>query len=143
MSRNRDSGVSNASLAPQTETGSIGMSDLIRRFPAGVAERPRGRPDRGRRLETPTPPPDAILDPRKPTFVPPEAPKGLLASLFGKKKHAMATAQARETYERTLREWRTVVRQLPAKREAAAQAHAKAEAERLAALQAARAEVRK
>ena len=93
----------------------------------------------GASLETPIPAPEAIPDPRKPAYVPLDAPKGVLASLFGKKKHAIATAQAREAYERALGEWREVVEQLPARRKAAAQAHARAEAERLAALEGARA----
>jgi restriction system protein len=70
--------------------------------------------------------------------VPPEPPKGLLGSLFGKKKHAAATEEAREAHERALREWRTTVEQLPARRVAAGNAHAQAEADRLAALEAAR-----
>jgi restriction system protein len=101
-----------------------------------VAEHP---PFDGSRLETPIPTPEPIPDPRKPTFVPPEPPKGLLGSLFGKKKHAAATEDARDAHERALREWRTTVEQLPARRQAAAEAHAQAAAERLAALVAARA----
>lgn len=89
-------------------------------------------------LESAIPPPNPIPAPPEPIFVPPEPPKGLIASLFGKKKHAVATEKAREAHQRALGEWRMTMTELPARREAAAKAHAQVEAQRLAALEAAR-----
>jgi restriction system protein len=100
-----------------------------------VAEHP---PFGGSKLESAIRPPEPIPAPAEPIFVPPEPPKGLIASLFGKKKHAAVTEDAREAHERALREWRMTIKELPARREAAAKAHAQAEAQRLAALEAAR-----
>ncbi|HEV7239170.1 MAG TPA: hypothetical protein VGQ36_08005 [Thermoanaerobaculia bacterium] len=100
-----------------------------------VAEHP---PFGGSKLESAIRPPDPIPAPPEPTFVPPEPPKGLIASLFGKKKHAVVTEEAREAHERALKEWRMTINELPSRRQAAAKAHALAEAQRLAALEAAR-----
>jgi restriction system protein len=101
-----------------------------------VAEHP---PFGGSRLELPLPQPNPIPDPPEPAFVSPEPPKGMLAALFGKKKRAAATEEAKAAHERALVEWSANVAQLPILRQAAANAHARADAERLAALQAARA----
>ncbi len=101
-----------------------------------VAEHPPfDRPD----LEVPTPPPAPIQEPPKPSFVPPDPPTGFLAGLFGKKDHAAAIAQARETHEEALARWRKEVEQLPAHRQEVLDVHARAETERLAALEHARA----
>jgi restriction system protein len=94
-------------------------------------------------LEAAIPPPNTIPAPPEPIFAPPERPKGLIASLFGKKKHAALTESAREAHQQALGEWRLTMKELPARREAAAKAHAKAEAQRLAALEAARAKYAK
>lgn len=105
-----------------------------------IAEHP---PFGGSKLESPIRPPDAIPDPPAPTFVQPEPPRGLIASLFGKKKHAAATEEARKGHERALGEWRTTVEGLPPRRQAAAKVHSQAEGQRLAALEAARAQYAK
>jgi restriction system protein len=100
-----------------------------------VAEHP---PFGGSKLESAIRPPDPIPAPPEPTFVPPKPPQGLIASLFGKKKHAAVTEEARKAHERALKEWGVTISELPARRQAAAKAHAQAEAQRLAALEAAR-----
>jgi restriction system protein len=105
-----------------------------------VAEHP---PFGGSKLESAIRPPDPIPAPPEPTFVPPKPPQGLIASLFGKKKHAAATEEAREAHERALGKWRTTVEELPARCKAAAKAHAHAEGQRLAALETARAQYAK
>jgi len=99
-----------------------------------VKHPPFGRPE----LEVPVPAPDPIPDPPQPVFVAPDPPKGL-ASLFGKRKHAAAVARAQEDHERALAVWRAKRDQLPARRQAALDAHARAEAERVRALEATRA----
>lgn len=90
-------------------------------------------------LELPTPPPEPIPDPPQPIFLAPDPPRGLLASLFGKKKHATAISTAKEAHEQALAKWREETEQIPARRQAALEAHASTEAKRFAALDAARA----
>jgi restriction system protein len=89
-------------------------------------------------LETPIPPPDPIPDPPEPTFTAPNPPKGL-GGLFGKKKHAEAVAEAEAAHAQAVTVWRAGLDQLPGRRRAAADAHARTEAERVAALDAERA----
>ena len=100
-----------------------------------IAEHP---PFTGSNLEAAIQPPAPIPAPLEPTFVPPEPPRGLIASLFGKKKHAAVTAEALKAHELALKEWRRMIEELPARREVAAKAHAQAEAHRLVALEVAR-----
>jgi len=89
-------------------------------------------------LEVPIPAPGPIPDPPQPNFVAPDPPKGL-AWLFGRRKHATAVAKAQESHEQFLAQWRAKLEQIPTRRQAALEAHAHAEAERVAALEAARA----
>ena len=96
-----------------------------------VAEHPPfDRPD----LETAIPAPRPIPDPLEPVGPPLVAPTGILG-FFGRKKHAKAA----EAYERALAEWRAELTRLSAVRKAAAEEHAAMEAQRLSALEAARA----
>lgn len=90
-------------------------------------------------LETPIPSPEPLPEPQRPTFSPPDPPKGLSA-MFGKKKHAEAVAAAQAGHEEALAAWQAEVHQLPARRRAAADEHARSEAQRLAALEEARAQ---
>ena len=89
-------------------------------------------------LEVPIPAPGPIPDPPQPNFVAPDPPKGL-AWLFGRRKHATAVVKAQESHEQSLAQWRAKLEQIPTRRQAALEAHAHAEAERVAALEAARA----
>ena len=96
-----------------------------------VAEHPPfDRPD----LETAIPVPRPIPDPQEPVGPPLAAPTGILG-FFGRKKHAKAA----EAYERALAEWRAELTRLSAVRKAAAEEHAAMEAQRLSALEVARA----
>lgn len=88
-------------------------------------------------LETPTSLPDPIPDPPEPVFTPPDPPKGL-SGLFRKKKHAEAVANAEAAHMQTMAEWQAQLDQLPERRQAAADEHARAEAERVAVLEAER-----
>ena len=96
-----------------------------------VAEHPPfDRPD----LETAIPVPRPIPDPQEPVGPPLAAPTGILG-FFGRKKYAKAA----EAYERALAEWRAELTRLSAVRKAAAEEHAAMEAQRLSALEVARA----
>ena len=96
-----------------------------------VAEHPPfDRPD----LETAIPAPRPIPDPLEPVGPPLAAPTGILG-FFGRKKHARAA----EAYERALAEWHAELTRLSAVRKTAAEEHAAMEAQRLSALEAARA----
>jgi restriction system protein len=87
-------------------------------------------------LETPIPPPPPIIDPSEPQYVEPPAPPGL----FGKKKkHAEAIEVARAQHEQAHRAWQAEVASLPARRQAAADEHAKSEQLRVQRLEAERA----
>lgn len=90
-------------------------------------------------LEMPIPAPAPIPNPPQPIFVAPDPPRGLLANLFGKDKHAAAVATAQWAHEQSLVKWRARLEELSTRRQAALKAHAQAEAERVAALGAARA----
>lgn len=100
-----------------------------------VEHPPFDRPD----LEVPTPPPGPFLDPPEPVYAMPAPPKGLLGSLFGKKAHAKAVAQAAEEHGRAIAAWQSQVAMQEMRRKAAAEQHARAEVQRLQALEAARA----
>jgi len=99
-----------------------------------IAHPPFARSD----LETPTPPPSTFLDPPQPVCAMPDPPKGILGSLFGKKAHAKAVAEATEDYERAIAVWESRVTQQEMRRRAAAEQHARAEVQRLQALEAER-----
>jgi restriction system protein len=87
-------------------------------------------------LETPIPSPPPIIDPPEPQYVEPPAPTGL----FGKKKkHAEAIEASRAQYEHAHRAWQAELASLPARRQAAADEHAKAEKLRVQRLEAERA----
>jgi restriction system protein len=87
--------------------------------------------DRGD-LESPIPPPDPISDPLEPVFEPPEPPKGLFAS---KKKHAKAVAAAEADHLRAHAKWQAKVIWVSTRRKDAADEHARAEQDRIAALE--------
>ena len=89
-------------------------------------------------LELPIPMRAEIPFPALPEFVPPVPPKGLTA-LFGKKKHEMAVASAQEAYDRALEDYQKKREQVVVLRREALSAHARAEAARAVALNAARA----
>jgi restriction system protein len=79
-------------------------------------------------LEAPVPTPLPIPDPDVPQYVEPPPPSGM----FGKKKkHAEAIAAAQAQHEQLDRAWQAEMASLPGRRQAAAEAHAKAEALRL------------
>lgn len=99
---------------------------------------PFDRPD----LETPTPPPSPFLDPPEPVYVEPTPPKGVLGSLFGKKAHARAVAEAAEDHEKAMANWRSQLAQQEVRRRLAAEQHARAEVQRLEALEAERSRYR-
>lgn len=84
-------------------------------------------------LEAPTQAPAEIPFPEPPTFNPPTPPSGL-AALFGKKKHEAAVAKAQEEHDRALADCQKKREQVVALRREAQAAHARAEAERTAAL---------
>lgn len=90
---------------------------------------PFARPE----LETPIPLPEPKPTPAQPVYVEPDAPTGL-ASLFGKRKHEALVAQAREAHDRAVRAWRMKVADISTRRQAALDAHTRAEAERVAQL---------
>lgn len=90
---------------------------------------PFPRPD----LSTPVPVPRAIPDLPEPVFIPPEPPKGL-GGVFGKRKHAEAVALAEAAHQQAMREWRAESERLPTLRREALDRHARAEEERLKAL---------
>jgi restriction system protein len=98
-----------------------------------VAKHPRfDKPD----LEAPIPKPSQIPLPAEPVFDPPQPPKGI-AALFGKRKHEAAVASAQEAHERVLSGYRTEHERIVVRRRESMSAHARAEAERVAALAAA------
>ena len=89
-----------------------------------------------RRLETPIPTPEPLVDPPAPTFQPPAAPTGL----FGrKKKLAEAQAQAEAEHAEVYASWERHMQQLPGRRRRLADQHAALEQERQRALAEARA----
>lgn len=101
-----------------------------------VAEHP---PFNRRDLETPIPKPSPIPDPPKPILAAPDPPIGLIAHIFTKKRHAAAVAMAERAHQEALVEWRARLEQAAGLRQEALKAYARAEAERTAALEAARA----
>lgn len=114
----------------------LGVDDFVDldTLRATAVHPPFNRPD----LTTPVPVPEAIPDLAEPTFKRPDPPKGL-DGVFGKRKHAEAVAAAEAAHEQALREWRVGSERLPARRQAASERHARAEAERLKLLDAERA----
>lgn len=98
-----------------------------------VVHPPFPRPD----LEQPVPPPAPLPDPPEPSFVEPEPPSGLFNR---KKKHAENIAAARAAFEEEHEAWKSEVAALPARRQAASDEHARAEAGRLQQLADARAD---
>lgn len=91
-----------------------------------------------RELESPVPEPKPIPDPPQPVFVAPDPPTGI-AGLFGKKKHAVAVERAQEAHQQSLATWREKLDQVAARRRAALEEHARAEAKRVASLESERA----
>jgi restriction system protein len=85
-------------------------------------------------LESPTPEPPPIPNPREPVLSLPEPPRGL-ASLFGKKKHAEAVEAATRAHEQALAGWEARCRQAEARRQRALSDHAEAEEKRVTALE--------
>lgn len=94
---------------------------------------PFGRAD----LEAPVPQPAPIPDPPEPVFTPPAAPSGL-GGLFGKKKHTESVAAAEAQHQAAVERWRAELDDVAKRRVAAADEHARAEAERVASLEAER-----
>lgn len=84
--------------------------------------------------DVPTVAPLPLPDPPEPVFSAPMAPKGILGSLFGKTKHEAAVEEARLAHERSTHVWEAQVKQSQTRRIVAHEAHARAEAERIAAL---------
>src|SRR4051812_22490372 len=66
-------------------------------------------------LETPTPAVVPVSPPPEPEFVEPDAPTGLSSVFGGKKKHAVAVAQAREEFEALHRKWQAEAAAIPAR----------------------------
>jgi restriction system protein len=91
-----------------------------------------------RELEVPIPPPAAIPFPAQPAFVSPQPPKGF-AALFGKKKHQAAVARAQQAQEHALADYQRKQEQVVARQREALSAHVRAEADRVATLNAAQA----
>lgn len=85
-------------------------------------------------LEVPIPTPIPILEPTKPRFVAPPAPKGL-RGLFGKKKHERAVAEATAAHDSKIADWRAEIAQIELDQKEAESKHADLEAERLSKLQ--------
>lgn len=88
-------------------------------------------------LELSIPSPKPIPTPPEPGYVAPVPPKGL-ASLFGKKRHATNVARELEAHQNRLVEWKAKVELMETQRRSALEAHAAAEARRVANLSAAR-----
>lgn len=109
----------------------LGVDDYVdlNRLRVTVAHPPFDRAD----LEAPNPPLSPIPLPSMPVLVLPEPPSGL-ASLFGKKKHAEATANAKRAHEQAVVQWRAACRDVVLRRQKADEAHARDEAERIAML---------
>ncbi len=83
-------------------------------------------------LESPIPTPAPIPDPREPVFTPPEPPKGL----FGKKKrHAKVVAAAEAAHSRAHAAWQAKLITISARGNTEADEHARAERDRIAALE--------
>lgn len=89
-------------------------------------------------LETPIPPPPDHPDPPRPVFQPPQPPSGL-SGVFGKKKHAASVAAAEAEYHQAVERWNAHIQALAEWRASNAEQHARAEAARVAKLEAERA----
>jgi len=87
-------------------------------------------------LEVPIAAPPEIPNPSEPTFTAPEPPKGLIGK---KKKHVEAMAAAEAAHASAHAAWRSEMDQLPARRQAEAEEHARFEADRQADLESERA----
>lgn len=85
-------------------------------------------------LGEPTPQVEEPVYPRQPSYFEPPAPKGLLASFGGKKRHAEAVEQARGAHEQAQRAWQEGAARQRAEHEEKLAAREKTEAERLAKL---------
>jgi restriction system protein len=94
-----------------------------------VAHPPFDRAD----LEKPLPAPASPARPPEPALVLPTAPTGL-ASLFGKRKHAEAVAQAKQRHQQAVQAWRTECAEAEKRVQKAIELHARAEAQRLESL---------
>jgi restriction system protein len=93
-----------------------------------VKQPPFGRAD----LEPPIPAPATIPEPGEPVFIPPGPPRGL----FGKKrKHARAVAEAEAAYAIAQAAWQAELESIAAQRRKAADEHARAERNRVVALE--------
>lgn len=84
-------------------------------------------------LEEPLPPPEEAPRPPKPALVRPPEPTGL-GALFGKKRHAKAVNSAEVEHRLAVADWEKKLAETAAANESARKKHAKAEAEREAAL---------
>ncbi|WP_030485202.1 hypothetical protein [Nocardioides aequoreus] len=89
------------------------------------------------RFQAPIPAPPRLTPPPAPELDEPAAPTGI-GGLFGKKKHAVAVEEARAEHARALQLWQGEVDALPGQQQQLDDAHASAEAERMASLAAAR-----
>lgn len=94
-------------------------------------------------LETPIPLPLEMPFPEQPFFTQPNPPTGLRALFSNKKKHKMAVAQAHETHAIAVENHQKKLEEIGLRRREALDAHARAEAVRVAKLDAARAEYAK
>jgi restriction system protein len=89
-------------------------------------------------LENVVPTPVTLPDPLRPMQIIAEPPKGLLAGLFGKAKHAKAVASAERAHATALSKWRAKCEELKTQHRSDMEAYIRAEANRVTALAAAR-----
>lgn len=85
-------------------------------------------------LGEPAPPVAGPGYPPQPSYVEPPAPKGLLATFGGKKRHAEAVERAKGAHEQAQREWQEAADHQRAEHEERLASREKTEAERLAKL---------
>lgn len=90
-------------------------------------------------LEVPIPAPEPVPTPAEPTWSEPAPPTGLQA-VVGKKKHRAEREATWAAFQARYQQWQQMAAAVPAQQLAQIQDHQRAEAERLARLQAARAE---
>ena len=65
-------------------------------------------------LEVPIPPVEPVSAPPEPVFVEPEAPTGI-GGIFGRKRHAVAVAEARDAFEAEHERWKAEAAAVPAR----------------------------